>query len=72
MVGHSGIEAENGFVKSTLPPAMSSPTPLSTLESFFCGGLAACVAVSYLLCFNTVTHIHFCGQVTISNPSVLK
>ncbi|KIM32446.1 hypothetical protein M408DRAFT_20740 [Serendipita vermifera MAFF 305830] len=25
---------------------MSSPSPLSTLESFFCGGLAACVAVT--------------------------
>ncbi|KAG8766698.1 Mitochondrial oxaloacetate carrier protein, partial [Serendipita sp. 398] len=35
---------------------MSVPAPISTTESFFCGGLAACVANDH-------------RQVTISNPA---
>ena len=44
--------------------------PLSTVEGFACGGIAACIAVRWFIYnFGTLSRLHITLKVTVSNPA---
>jgi hypothetical protein len=64
------VRVRPSHMSSSLPPVQAKPRPLSTAESFLCGGLGACIAVRLFDIVHALEML-IVPQVTFSNPAEL-